>query len=280
MWNPSEKDFETLRRWGLDEDPFAAVKDYSELKKELRWLNPDHRELWEKYVYTRAEQIGKDSHEEYYRFVKKPIERLRWEYLKARKAWYIMPLGWDNFAKQTCTVLDAGCGDGDTIQRIMDYVLKIWQKNKITDKKLHLVGIDLNESRIENANKLVVSPDPRITFEFSAVDVNKDGFPYKDKHFDFSMCTGVFEILEDEPCMRFADEMTRVTKSGIYIEDLFDRFPGGYPRVLEPILEARGFKVKEKLIVLSEPFDIGKSSDPMKIWPVMVDQNIWAEKIG
>jgi hypothetical protein len=93
------------------------------------------------------------------------------------------------------------------------------------------------------------------------------------------MTTGVFEILEDGPALKFAKEIARVTKSGIYIEDLFDRFPGGYPRDLEPLLKEVGFRIVDKKVVLSEPFDIEKSKDPMRIWPVMVDQNVWAERV-
>lgn len=279
-WTPTDKDFQALNRWGLGEDPFEAVKDYSDLKKELRWLNPDHRNAWEKYIYTRAEQIGKDSHEEYYRYVKKPIDKLRWEYLKLRKSWFIMPLGWENFTKASCTILDAGCGDGDTVQRIIDYVYESWKNEKIINKTLHIIGIDLNESRIENANNLVSSPDPRITFEFRTVDVSKEGIPFDKGYFDFSLCTGVLEILEDQPCLNLMQEMTRTTKSGIYVEDLYDRFPGGYPRELEPIFKKFNFEVKHKLVVLSEPFDLSRSKDPIPFWPIMVDQNIWAERVN
>ena len=34
---PETKDFETLRRWGLIENPLAAIEDYSKKKEELRW---------------------------------------------------------------------------------------------------------------------------------------------------------------------------------------------------------------------------------------------------
>ena len=40
MWDVTEKDFEIIDSWGLGEDPFKAISDYSERKKELRWLNP------------------------------------------------------------------------------------------------------------------------------------------------------------------------------------------------------------------------------------------------
>ena len=45
-----------------------------------------------------------------------------------------MPLGWENIAKSGGKVLDIGCGDGDVIQNLIDYVEKYWKKNKITSK--------------------------------------------------------------------------------------------------------------------------------------------------
>ena len=66
-----------------------------------------------------------------------------------------MPLGWENIAKSGGKVLDIGCGDGDVIQNLIDYVEKYWKKNKITSKKLEITGIDLNKTRIENAKKHV-----------------------------------------------------------------------------------------------------------------------------
>ena len=39
-----------------------------------------------------------------------------------------MPLGWDNIAINGGKVIDIGCGDGDVVQRLIDYVNKYWKK--------------------------------------------------------------------------------------------------------------------------------------------------------
>jgi len=43
------------------------------------------------------------------------------------------------------------------------------------------------------------------------------------------------------------------------------------------VLEKNGFKIKKRHLIFSEPFNLKKLSDPKKIWPIILDQNIWAE---
>lgn len=280
MWTPTKKDFEIIKGWGLDKNPFAAVSDFSPLKAELRWLNPEHRQIYIDYINKRLEYLKGKNFDYYYKKAEKPIDRLRWEYLMVRKAWFIMPLGWEKAAMQSCKVADFGCGDGDNIQRLINFIDQKWQEKKIKNNKTHIVGIDLNPSRIENAKKYVSSKNPRITFEFKVCDIVSNGLAYKDGYFDFSLCCGVLEILEDLPCGRFLDEMCRVTRRGIYIYDVFEKFPGSYPRDnLEKLLLDRGFKTQKKHIILQGPFSIDKIQDPMKIWPNSLVQNIWLEHI-
>jgi len=127
--------------------------------------------------------------------------------------------------------------------------------------------------------KYVKSNNPNITFEFHAVDISGKGLMYENNHFNFGIITGVIEILEDSILDYFLDEVCRTISRGIYIEDLFEKFPGGIPRDnIDLLLNKRKFKVKKRHVILSEPFDIDKLQDPMKLWPIMLDQNIWAEK--
>lgn len=279
MWELTQKDFEIVESWGLTNKPFAAVEDYTPLRAEQRWENPEQQAVYEDYVRRRNEYIQKKDFDDYYKKAEKPIDKERWEFLMNRKAWYIMPLGWESIAKNGGTVADLGCGDGDTIQRLITFTLDYWNKNNITDKKLHIVGLDLNRSRIENAQKLVETKDERITLEFDVADLVGKGLDYSDKHFDFSLICGVLEILNDEQCDAFMNEMCRVTKNGLYIEDLFEKFPGGHPRdYLGRELLKRDFKTKDRHVVLSEPFSTEKLSDPKKLWPMLLVQNIWAER--
>jgi ubiquinone/menaquinone biosynthesis C-methylase UbiE len=279
MWEVTQKDFEKIDAWGLEKNPFKAIDDFSERKKEFRWLNPEHREAYAEYIQKRLEYIGQKDFDDYYKKAIKPIDKIRWNYLMNRKAWFIMPLGWENIAINGGSVVDCGCGDGDTVQRIINFVDKYWKDNQIIDKKIHITGIDLNQSRVDNANNLVKSSNSNITFEFQQRDIVSIGLEQEDSSFDYLVITGVIEIIDDASVGKFIDEVCRVTNKGLYIEDLFEKFPGGIPRDdLKEELEKRNFQVKKRHVILSEPFDIDKLQDPMKLWPIMLDQNIWAER--
>ncbi len=283
MWEVSKEAWEILNSWNLEKNPFAAVDDYSDLKKELRWLNPGHRELWEKIIIQRLDFLRESgtNFEDFYKITSRPIVRERWEFLMARKAWYIMPLGWDNFLWGSCKILDLGCGDGDVVQRIINYIGNHFDKNSGIDNKVHLVGVDLNPSRIENANKLVTSKNKNITFEFHVGDITGKGLPYENKEFDFAVSTAVLEALEDKAFSKFMDDFCRVVKKGIYVEDLADKFPGGFPREnLNDYFQERGFQVKQNKTIFNQPFNISEILDPMNIWPIKLIRNLWIERIN
>ena len=279
MWEVTEKDFEIINSWGLEVDPFKAISDYSERKKELRWLNPENREVFVKYIHARLEYIQNKDFDNYYKTASKPIDFLRWDYLMKCKAWFIMPLGWENIAIKGNVVADIGCGDGDTVQRLINFIDNYWTKHNIKNRKVHIIGIDLNKSRIENAKKHVKSKNHDISYEFFTHDVVKKSLDYSNEYFDYSITAGVLEILDDTACEKLLDEISRVTSKGIYIEDLAEKFPGGYPRDnIKELLAKRSFKVKKTHVVLSEPFNVDKLQNPLKLWPYFLDQNIWAEK--
>ena len=124
MWEVTDEDFKTIESWGLEQYPFKAVSDFSERKAELRWLNPEHKEQHIKYVNDCLSYIKDKNFDNYYKITKKPIDLKRWEYLMKRKAWYVMPLGWDIITKVGGNVADFGCGDGDTVQRLIDFIDK------------------------------------------------------------------------------------------------------------------------------------------------------------
>jgi len=277
--NLTEYDFSVIKGWNLENDPFAAVKDYSATKTERRWKVADQLEVYKNYVAKRNSYISEKDFDNYYKTANKPIDSLRWEYLMLRKAWFIMPLGWDQIANKGGQVADLGCGDGDTVQRLIDFTNSYWKKNNIIDQKMHITGIDLNFSRIENAKKLVKSNNKNITFEFHQGSFVGERIKYPDQYFNSALVTGVFEILDDAQFESALDEITRVTSFGIYIEDLFEKFPGGYPRdTLGKSLYERNFLTQERHVVMSEPFSEESLQDPRKLWPNLLDQNLWAER--
>lgn len=278
MFKPTEKDFDAIREWGLDKNPLRAAEDFKPEQLNLRWNNPYQKEAHAVYHKKREDYIQRKNFDHYYKTAEKPVDRRLWEYLKDRKAWFIAPLEWERFAeKGVQRVLDLGCGDGDVTQRIADYIAGCWKKNNYKGHKLQIVGYDLNPSRIVNAKALCQSPHPDISFDFGVCDVVGKGIPHEDRYFDYSSTTGVFEILEDKPAEAFLAEICRVTDKGVYVEDLADEYPGGYPREnFEDLFLKNGFKMEKHHWVMTEPFVDNGSLDPAKLWPNMKDQIMFA----
>lgn len=279
---PETEDFETLRRWGLIENPLAAIEDYSEKKEELRWENSYHQQVHDEYKQRRADWQSKHTDEGYYEYYKstqsRPIDRAKWEFLKIRKSWYVCPLGWGNFASPDVTrILDLGCGDGDITQRIAEYITGSWSKTSYNGHPMEVMGVDLNEQRIKNAEKLCDSPNRNITMSFQQGDVI-EGLEFADDYFDYVTIPSVLEILSDPQVEAFLDEASRLATKGIYIYDLLDKFPGGKPREdLPEMLVERGFPSIERHRVFSQPFTEEGSSDPLEVWPIHVGQVIFTE---
>lgn len=244
-----KQDFDVIESWDLKSNPFKSVNDYSVLKNELRWLNLEHRKGHLIYYQQRLEGIKKGTFDDFY---VKNISYDRWKYSMLRKAWYIIPLGWGKILENGNRILDLGCGDGDTIQRLMTL-----SANYNLNKKLHFIGIDSNKERIKNAKKHVKSPSTNIKCDFCLGDTTN--LKYPDKFCDYSLCVNVLELLDNKECLSFLDEMCRVTKKGIYVVDLLDEYPGGFVRPnLDTVFRTRSFTLKHKEIVLSEPFHLDK----------------------
>ena len=71
--NLKDIDFQVINSWGLEDDPFAAIKDYSALKTERRWMAKDQIETYKEYVRKRNEYIESEDFDNYYKTAFKPI---------------------------------------------------------------------------------------------------------------------------------------------------------------------------------------------------------------
>ena len=274
MWKPEPSDFEVIESWGLEKNPFAGPQKFNISEFGKRWRVPGQIEAYEKYVKTRKQYISGENFQKYYQSTEKPIDRLRWEYLRLRKAYYITPLGWEEIFKSSkdLRILDLGCGDGDVIQNFMEFASNILG-DKLEQYKIKIIGADLSESRLQNAKKLVKNFGDNIDITFSKVDLTH-GIPFDDDYFDAVLCTGVLEILEQDLFLKTIDEICRITRKFIYIEDLFEKFPGGFPRTDQGrYFMAKSFIEHKYILTFTEPISQIGLSDPMQIWPIMAVQN-------
>ena len=273
MLKHNPKHFKILKSWGLDKNPYRAIDDYSETKAEQRHLNKDWKILYTKYVNKRKIWTEGKDHKKFYRKTyNKPIDKWTWEYLRMRKRYFQMPLGWEKIVKSGGTIVDVGCGDGDFVQNFIDFAEKIIKKQKIK-KKIYILGVDVNASRIKNAQKLVKTKVSNISFEFKCEDFSK----IKIKNFDHAFASGLFGILDEKEFKKFVNKLEKKITKSIYIEEILEPFPGGFPRYHMGKYFNK-FKVMKKYKIFTEPLNLKKIEDPKKLWPIHIVQNLILEK--
>ena len=273
---PQSEDFTTIAEWGLIENPHAAIDDFSEQKEQARWENDRHCRARQKYIQNQAQEFV-DDQQTYYRSLERPIDRTKWEYLKRRKGWFHPPVGWNRFAAPGVSrIVDLGCGDGDLTQRVADHVAATWLQTGYDGFPIEIVGVDLNESRIENAQAHTRSPHDHITLRFEQADV-LDGLAYEDDFFDYTVMNGFIEMFNDDRINDVLTEVTRLTVRGCYIRDILDDYPGMCQRPdLDSLLSRRGFSIQERHRVLKEPFVEEGTMDPLSVWPMDLNQVLFA----
>jgi SAM-dependent methyltransferase len=275
---PTPSDFRAIEEWGLVEDPMAAIEDFSEERAKRRWDNDRHCRAYEAYRDDQPDAFVEDS-QAYYRSMDRPIDRTKWEFLKRRKAWFHPPVGWDRFAAPGVSrILDLGCGDGDLTQRIADHVASCWLRAGHDGFPMEVVGVDLSESRVRNARRHADSPHGKITLRFEQGDA-LTGLAYEDQFFDYAVLAGLLEVLDDDQCSTVLDEVDRLTARGIYVRDVLEDHPGLTPRPDLPAeLSERGYTVASRERVFEEPFVEEGTEDPLAVWPMNVNQVLFATR--
>lgn len=269
---PTPEEFQALDQWGLIERPLAAIDDYSPERAAKRTENDRHVRAKRAYEADQSDDFLEDT-QAYYRAMDRPIDRTKWAYLKRRKAWFQPPLGWGRFASPgTSRLLDLGCGDGDQTQRVAEFVAGRWQAAGYDGFPLEIVGIDLNDSRVENAQRHTDSPHEKITLRFEQGDA-VEGLAYESDFFDHTLAMGLFEVLDEGRIDPVLDEVARLTAHGLYVRDILEEYSGLYARPeLADRLVDRGFELRESERVFEEPFTESGTLDPLEIWPMNVHQ--------
>lgn len=113
------------------------------------------------------------------------------------------------------SVLDVGAGSGELLR-----VAAVWSKQ--TGRRMHAVGLELNERMAESINEESEKFD-----EISAVRGDVLALPFAEAEFDYVMCSLFTHHFKDEQVVQVLREMSRVARRRIFVIDLH-RHPIAY----------------------------------------------------
>ena len=110
--------------------------------------------------------------------------------------------------KDKITIVDIGCGNGDMLRLMADYL----EKNNI---KCDLVGIDANQFTVDYAKKKSVNY-PNITYRCEDVFSNS----FEKLEYDIVLCTLTLHHFKDDEIINLLKVFNANAKMGIVINDL------------------------------------------------------------
>ena len=113
------------------------------------------------------------------------------------------------------SVVDVGAGSGELLQVIAD-----WSRN--TNRKARLAGVELN-ARSAHA----ITERATIFPEISAVRGDAFQLPFRNKQFDYAICSLFTHHFKDDKVVAILRELSRVATRGIFVIDLH-RHPVAY----------------------------------------------------
>ena len=99
--------------------------------------------------------------------------------------------------------------------------------------------------------KLVKAKAKNIKLNFIVDDLAKKNYSrFKKNFFDYCICVGVLEILTEEKLNIFLKNLSKIVRKGLYIEDVAETFPGGWPRHnLGYYLLKHNFNIKKRHLI-------------------------------
>ena len=113
------------------------------------------------------------------------------------------------------SVLDVGAGSGELLR-----VIDGWARRQ--KRHAHLVGLELNAR-----SALAILEESQGASAINAVRGDALRLPFKDKGFDYAMCSLFTHHFKDDGIVRVLREMSRIARRGIFVIDLH-RHPVAY----------------------------------------------------
>ncbi len=108
----------------------------------------------------------------------------------------------------TLTIVDLGCGDGEMLRQIAGMRF-------MTDRKIHLIGVDANENILDQA-RLKSADYNNITYQRLNVLNSMDSLP----EFDIALCTLFLHHFQDAEIVQIMEIITKEAKVGVVVNDL------------------------------------------------------------
>lgn len=116
---------------------------------------------------------------------------------------------------QSFSVVDVGAGSGELLRLIAEWARK-------TDRDAQLVGVELNP----RSARAILEESANFT-SISAARGDAFQLPFRDKHFDFAICSLFTHHFKDDKVVRILRELSRVAARGVFVIDLH-RHPVAY----------------------------------------------------
>lgn len=135
-------------------------------------------------------------------------------------------------------ILDVGCGPGEIAANLI---------SMIKNKQIDYTGVDFSPSAISKGKKAfkVFSKKKNFTYKFYQNNFTKFNLTKK-KNFDYSFSVSVMEMIEKKDIRKFIENMCNQTKTGIFLNENNENFPGSKLRnhkFYEKLFYKYGFKL-------------------------------------
>lgn len=206
---------------------------YYRRKKDTIKFKNDRDKLWEEKSWDQGD---------YLRWIKKVVQ----ESLPAIQDEVVLD---EILNSEPKNILEIGSGSGHTAAAFLIHFLNYVNfKSNNKNYKITYEGIDLSFERTQaaiNFTNIFFAQRENIDLKFSKKNLLDIETNIK---YDYIFLFSVFEAINDNDVETFIEKICKIASKGVYITDLFDRYPGGYPRshkVLESYFRKYNFTLSK-----------------------------------